>query len=89
MTRLNELRLTVTEQRIEADLRLGRFDDLVGELVELVNRHPLRERFTAQLVRALYHSGRQADAFAAYRAFLGPGPELRALEAAIRTGSVP
>ena len=89
VTRLNELRLTVTEQRIEADLRLERCADLVSELVELVDRYPLRERFTAQLMRALYHSGRQADALAVYRAFLDPGPELRALEAAIRTGSVP
>jgi DNA-binding SARP family transcriptional activator len=89
VTRLNELRLTVTEQRIEADLRLGRCDDLVGELVELVGRHPLRERFTAQLMRALYHAGRQDDALATYHAFLAPGPELRALAAAIRTGSVP
>jgi DNA-binding SARP family transcriptional activator len=89
VTRLNELRLTVTEQRVEADLRLGRFEDLVAELGDLVGRHPRRERFTAQLMRALHHTGRQADALAVYRAFPDPGPELRALETAIRTGSVP
>jgi DNA-binding SARP family transcriptional activator len=96
--RLEELRLTAVEQRIEADLLLGKSGELVGELAELVDRHPFRERFTAQLMRALYRAGRQAEALSAYhrtRTVLGdqlgltPGPELRALETAILTGSLP
>src|SRR5262249_26314567 len=65
--RLEELRLVAVEERIEADLLLGRHADLVGELEALVGRHPLRERFRGQLILALYRSGRQAEALAAYR----------------------
>jgi DNA-binding SARP family transcriptional activator len=65
--RLEEIRLAALEQRIDADLALGRHSELVGELEELVLAHPLRERFRAQLMLALYRSGRQADALAAYR----------------------
>ncbi len=64
--RLEELRLAVLEQRVEADLALGR-DGLVGELQALVNAHPYRERMRAHLMLALYRSGRQAEALAAYR----------------------
>jgi DNA-binding SARP family transcriptional activator len=86
--RLEEARLEAIEARIEAELALGS-DDMVGELEELVERHPLREQFRAQLMRALYVAGRQADALAAYRDArrmlqdelgLEPGEELRALE---------
>jgi len=88
--RLEELRLAALESRVEADLRLGRHSDLVGELEALVGRHPTRERFAGQLMLALYRCGRQTDALDAFRraresllADLGvePGPQLRALQA--------
>ena len=90
--RLEELRLVALEDRIDADLALGRNGALVGELRELVAEHPLRERLRAQLMAALYRSGRQAEALEVYRdgprrasAELGiePGPALRELERAI------
>ena len=90
--RLAELRLSATEDRIEAELSLGRQSALVPELELLVARDPTRERLAGQLMLALYRSGRQADALAAYRAArcslveelgLEPGPELRRLEAAV------
>jgi len=90
--RLAELCLSATEDRIEADLALGRHAVLVPELEPLVRREPTRERLAGQLMLALYRSGRQADALAAYRAVrcslvedlgLEPGPELRRLEAAV------
>ena len=92
IARLDELRLVAVEERIEADFALGRHDELVSELEALVAAQPLRERPRAQLMLALYRSGRQADALAAYRAArdtlveelgIDPGPELKALEAAI------
>ncbi len=66
--RLEELRVAAVEQRIDADLALGRHAELVGELEQLVAEHPLYERFRAQLMLALYRSGRQTDALGAYRA---------------------
>jgi DNA-binding SARP family transcriptional activator/tetratricopeptide (TPR) repeat protein len=92
IARLEELRLLAEEERIEAELALGKSTGLVAELEELVARAPLRERRRTQLMLALYRSGRQADALAAYRDAretlieeLGvePGPELRELERAI------
>ena len=89
---LEELRLRMLEDRIDADLALGRHDALVGELRELVGQHPFRERLRAQLMAALYRCGRQADALEVYRdgrrALLDelgiePGPALRKLEQAI------
>ena len=86
---LEEQRLGALEERIDADLVLGRHADLVHELESLVAAHPYRERFRAQQMLALYRSGRQADALAAYRsareAFveelgIEPGSELKALE---------
>ena len=65
--RLEELRLAGVEARLEAALALGRDAELVGELQALVAEHPLRERLRAQLMLALYRSGRQADALAVYR----------------------
>ena len=92
IARLGELRLLTLEERIEADLALGRHASLVPELETLVREHPARERLRAQLMLALYRSGRQADALASYqdarRAFaerlgLEPSRELQALEQAI------
>ena len=65
--RLEEVRLAALERRLEADLALGRATDLVPELERLAAAHPYRERFHAQLMLALYRSGRQADALEAYR----------------------
>jgi DNA-binding SARP family transcriptional activator len=66
--RLEELRLLALERRIDADLALGRHAQLVAELETLVAGHPLREGLRAQLILALYRSGRQADALDAYKA---------------------
>jgi DNA-binding SARP family transcriptional activator len=65
--RLEDARLAALEERIEADLALGRHARLIPELEELVAREPLRERPRAQLMLALYRSGRQADALELYR----------------------
>ena len=65
--RLEELRLEALQERIETDLALGASAELVAELELLVGQYPLRERLRAQLMLALYRSGRQADALAAYR----------------------
>ena len=67
IARLEELRLAALEERIDADLVLGRHADVVGELEALIDRYPLRERLREQLMLALYRSGRQAEALAAYR----------------------
>ena len=87
--RLEELRLVCLEERIEADLALGRHGDLVGELEALIARYPLHEGLRQQHMLALYRSGRQAEALAAYQearhALAGelgiePSPALRELE---------
>ena len=65
--RLESLRTTAVEERIEADLALGRHAELVGELEALVAENPFRERFRGQLMLALYRSGRRAEALEAYR----------------------
>lgn len=92
IARLEEMRLAVLEQRIDADLAAGRHADLAGELKALVARHPLRERLRYQLMLALYRSARQAEALDAYRAAhrelqeelgLEPSGELKQLEQAI------
>jgi YVTN family beta-propeller protein len=92
IARFEERHTAALEQRIDADLALGRHADLVPELEGLVAQHPLRERLRAQLMVALYRCGRQADALAVYgdarRALLDelgvePGPALRELQAAI------
>ena len=90
--RLEELRAAATEDRITAELELGRAREMVPELESAVYEQPLRERLWHLLVLALYRSGRQADALAAYRRArrvlldeLGvePGEELRALHAQV------
>ncbi len=90
--RLDELRCGALERRIDSDLALGRHADLLAELEELVAVEPLRERFRAQLMMALYRCGRQADALAAYRSAretlveelgIEPGPALQELERAV------
>jgi DNA-binding SARP family transcriptional activator len=90
--RLEELRLLALEKRIDADLELGRQGDLVPELEVLVSEHPLRERFRAQLMLALYRAGRQAEALEAFQAArrtlvdelgIEPGPALNEVERAI------
>jgi DNA-binding SARP family transcriptional activator len=92
IARLEELRLAALEERVDADLALGRHADLIGELEPLVAEHPLRERLRAQLMQALYRSGRQAEALEAYQNARGaltdglgiePGHELQELQQAI------
>jgi DNA-binding SARP family transcriptional activator len=92
IARLEEIRLAAVELRIDADLALGRHDELVAELDALVAEHPLRERLRGYLMTALYRSGRQAEALDAYqearRALvdelgLEPSPALHELERAI------
>ena len=89
---LDERRLSAVEDRIDADLALGRHGELVAELESLVAEHPFRERLRGHLVLALYRSGRQADALDAYAVTrrtlveeLGtePSPELQELQRAI------
>ncbi|MEO3891763.1 BTAD domain-containing putative transcriptional regulator [Nonomuraea sp. B5E05] len=90
--RLEEQRLSALEQHAEARLELGEHGLLLGELGDLVARHPLRERLRAVHMRALYRAGRQSEALAGYGELrerlagelgLDPGPELVALHQAI------
>jgi DNA-binding SARP family transcriptional activator len=67
IARLEELHVAALEERIDADLALGRQVELVTELEALVSRHPLRERPRGQLMLALYRCGRQAEALQAYQ----------------------
>ncbi|MFL5932199.1 MAG: BTAD domain-containing putative transcriptional regulator [Gaiellaceae bacterium] len=92
IARLDELRTTAREELVEAGLVLGHHDRLVSELERLVSEHPLRERLRAQFMLALYRSGRQTEALAAYQAArrtlsdelgLVPSEELQRLERAI------
>lgn len=92
ITRLTELRLTVLEDRVGAELALGEHHALVGELAQLVTENPLRERLAGQLMVALYRSDRQADALRAYARLretlveqlgIEPSPGLVGLERAI------
>jgi DNA-binding SARP family transcriptional activator len=92
ITRLEELHVGALEDRIDADLALGRHDEVTPELEGLVTRHPLRERLRHQQMLALYRGGRQAEALDAYRSArramlaelgLEPGRALQDLERAI------
>ena len=90
--RLETLRMQVAEDRIDAELALGRHAVVCPELEQLVTEHPLRERLRGQLMVALYRCGRQADALETYRAgrsllveelAVEPGPQLRKLQLAL------
>src|SRR3954469_22080293 len=92
IARLEEQHLAAVEVRVEADLAAGRHAELIGELQQLIGKHPWRERLHAQLMLALYRSGRQADALEAYRRArevlveqlgIEPGAELHDLHEAV------
>ncbi|WP_117211575.1 AfsR/SARP family transcriptional regulator [Allorhizocola rhizosphaerae] len=94
-TRLTELHLSATRDRIDAELQLGLHTELVAELRTLVDEHPLREHLRTQLMLALYRCGRQAEALEVCREGrrllldelgVDPGPELRQLELAMLAG---
>ncbi|MFG1678816.1 BTAD domain-containing putative transcriptional regulator [Nonomuraea sp. NPDC049269] len=96
-THLSHLRLSATEDRIEADLHLGRAGELTTELTALTAEHPLRERLAAALMRALCATGRPTEALTAYERTrhaltetLGadPSPQLSALHTAILRGQM-
>ena len=89
---LDELTLVAIESRAGADLSLGRYGELAGELEARCREHPLRERLWELLILALYRSGRQAEALRAYTEIrdrlagelgIDPGPALRELQARI------
>jgi DNA-binding SARP family transcriptional activator len=93
--RLEQLRLQTVERRIDAELNLGRHDQLVSDLRDLTGRYPLYENFHTQLMLALVGCGQRGEALAAYRQArqvlvdelgIEPGPELRRLQAQILTG---
>jgi DNA-binding SARP family transcriptional activator len=90
--RLEELRLSTLEHRIDADLEAGRNADLIAEIEALIAAEPLREHLRAQLILALYRAGRQAEALEVYRETrrllsdelgLEPSPALKELEKAV------
>jgi DNA-binding SARP family transcriptional activator len=90
--RLEELRLAAVEDRIDADLALGRHGELIAEVETMIGQHASRERLRGQLMLALYRAGRQGDALEAYRATraalveelgIEPSPALQRLERAI------
>lgn len=92
VARLGELHVVAEESAMAAALELGQHRDVVGRLQELVATHPYDERLCGLLVLALYRSGRQADALAAYATTkqrlgdelgIDPGPDLQALETAV------
>jgi DNA-binding SARP family transcriptional activator len=92
IARLEELRASAIEDRIEADLALGCHGDVVCELEALAAAHPLRERLYQQLMIALYRCGQQTDALAVYHSArktlveelgIEPGPDLKRVERAI------
>jgi DNA-binding SARP family transcriptional activator len=94
---LAETRLSLLGRRIEADLAMHRYTDVIGELASLVAAHPTNENFCALLMRALYHSGYTARALEAFRKLraslsreLGvePGSALQKLHRSILSGDL-
>ena len=92
IARLEEIRLAAVELRVDADLALGRHDEVVAELEALVAEHPLREHLRMFLMTALYRAGRQANALDVYQGArralvdelgIEPSPALQKLERAI------
>ncbi|MFD7564400.1 BTAD domain-containing putative transcriptional regulator [Streptomyces tendae] len=93
--RLSELRMASLEERIRADLRVGRHHELLGELQALTSEHALREELHAHLMVALYRSGRQAEALQVFSALrrtlvnelaIEPGPALQRLHQRLLSG---
>lgn len=93
--RLNEARLAAQEHHVDARLALGQYADLVAELMTATSLHPLRERAWAQLMEALYRTGRGAQAMMTYQRMrdvfrreigVDPGPEVQRLRNRIRAG---
>ncbi|MFL6121756.1 BTAD domain-containing putative transcriptional regulator [Actinophytocola sp.] len=89
---LTELRLAILEARFDAQLELGRHHEIIGELTQLIDAQPFRERLVAQLMLALYRADRRATALEAYQRFahraaeelgMDPGPQLRELHARV------
>jgi DNA-binding SARP family transcriptional activator len=98
VARLEDERLAVFEDCMDAELAVGRHAELVGELRATVTQHPLRERLAGQLMIALQRSGRQAEALAVYRETrstlieetgIEPGAELRRVHAGVLRGDAP
>jgi DNA-binding SARP family transcriptional activator len=94
-TRLDELRQTAIEDRLDMMLMLGAHHEVLADLAALIRRHPLRERFRGQFMLALYRCGRQAEALAAYhdahrelaeQLGVDPGPALRHIHARMLAG---
>ncbi|WP_053655042.1 BTAD domain-containing putative transcriptional regulator [Micromonospora sp. NRRL B-16802] len=94
---LDEQRLTALEERVDVELRLGRALELIDELTESTDQHPLRERLRGQLMLALSSVGRQAEALAVYREGrrfcaeelgIEPGAELQALHQRVLAGDL-
>lgn len=97
-TQLVERRLALLEQRIELDLQLGRYAEVIAELSPLCAEHPMREQTRGLLMTALYHAGRQAEALAVYadtrralieRLGIEPGQQLAELHHRILRGELP
>jgi DNA-binding SARP family transcriptional activator/tetratricopeptide (TPR) repeat protein len=95
VTHINELRLTVLESCLQAELATGRSEDVAGELVRLTSEYPLRERLRALQMTALYRAGRRAEALEVYRSThatltgelgIEPGSALQDLHQAILNG---
>jgi DNA-binding SARP family transcriptional activator len=87
IARLDELRLTILERRIDADLEAGRNAELVGEIEALIAAHPLREHLRWQLILALYRAGRQAEALEVYREPDGFSPRSSGSSRALSCGN--
>lgn len=98
LVHLEEKRNRVLELRVQADMKLGRHRELIGELRELVAAQPLNEWFHGRLIDALHRSGRRGEALHAYQALrrtlqdelgLDPAPEIQTLQHAMLTGAAP